>query len=85
MWPLTCRWPGELPIVVLDGDVIAEESGRAGAGVGDQRLVLGQFQGEVFPEELGQALFDVFGFGFGSGEPEKGVIGISAVAQSSIA
>lgn len=63
---------GELPIVVLDSDLVAEESGRACAGVGDQRLILGQLQCEVFTKELGQALGDVFGFGFRSGEPEKG-------------
>jgi hypothetical protein len=75
----------ELPIVVLDGDLVAEESGRACAGVGDQRLIRGQLQCEVFTKELGQALCDFFGFGFGSGEPDKGVVGIPAIAQPPIA
>jgi hypothetical protein len=37
------------------------------------------------PWELGQALGDVFGFGFRSGEPEKGIVGIPAIAQPPIA
>jgi hypothetical protein len=47
---------GGLPVVVRHGDFVAEESGHAGTGVGDQRFVLGQFQLEVFAQELGQAL-----------------------------
>ena len=43
---------GDLVVVVLDGDLVAEEPRRAGAGVGDQRLVLGQFQLEVVTQEL---------------------------------
>jgi hypothetical protein len=65
---------GLLRVVVLDGDLVAEESGRAGAGVGDQRLALGEFELEFVTQELGQALFDVFGFGLWSGEPEQMVV-----------
>jgi hypothetical protein len=61
---------GLLRVVVLDGDLVAEESGRACAGVGDQRLVLGQFQCEFVTQKLGQAMFDFLGFGLGAGEPE---------------
>jgi hypothetical protein len=60
----------------LDGDVVAEESRGAGAGVGDQRLVLVQLQLEVVAQELGEALLDLFGFGLGSGEPEQVVVGL---------
>jgi hypothetical protein len=67
---------GGLPVVVLHGDLVAEESGRAAAGVGDQRLVLGQFQLEIVMQEPGQALLDLLGFGLGSGEPEQGVVGL---------
>jgi hypothetical protein len=55
---------------VLDGDLVAEEPGRACAGVGDQGLVPRQFQLEVVMEELGEAGLDVLGFGFRPGEPE---------------
>ena len=65
---------GELPIVVLDSDLIAEETGRACAGVGDQRLAGRQFQPEFITQELRQPLFDLLGFGLGSGEPEQMVI-----------
>jgi hypothetical protein len=59
---------------VLDGDLIAEETGRAGAGVGDQRLAGRQFQPEFITQELCQPLFDLLGFSLGSGEPEQMVI-----------
>jgi hypothetical protein len=65
---------GLLRVVVLDGDLVAEEPGRACAGVGDQRFVLGEFELEFVAQELGQALFDVLGFGLRSGEPEQMVV-----------
>jgi hypothetical protein len=65
---------GLLRVVVLDGDLVAEEPGRACAGVGDQRLVPGEFQLEFVAQELGQALFDVLGLGLRAGEPEQMVI-----------
>ena len=43
---------GELSVVVLDGDLVAEEPRRAGAGVGDQRLGLRQLQRELLVQEL---------------------------------
>jgi hypothetical protein len=61
---------------VLNGDLVAEESSRAGAGVGDQRLVCRQVQLEVVMQELSQPLFDLLGLGLGSGEPEQGVVGL---------
>jgi hypothetical protein len=57
-------------VTVPGGDLVAEEFGRACSGVGDQRLLLGQLQPEVITQEPGKALFDLFGFGFGSDEPE---------------
>jgi hypothetical protein len=38
---------------VLDGDVVAEEPRRLGAGVRDQRLAFRQFQLEVLAQEVG--------------------------------
>ena len=38
---------GEFRVAVLDGDLVAEEPRRAGAGVGDQGLGLVQLQGEL--------------------------------------
>ena len=72
---------GELAVVVVDGDLIAEVTGRTGAAVSDQRLFLGQFQLEVITQERPEALFDLLGFGFRSGEPEQGVIGIAGVSE----
>jgi hypothetical protein len=48
-------------VAVLDGDLVAEESRRAGAAVCDQRLRLVEFQLEVIVQELGQAGFDLLG------------------------
>jgi hypothetical protein len=47
--------------------------------VRDQCLVLRQFQGEFVAQERRQALFDLFGFGLGSGEPEQGVVALCRV------
>ncbi len=65
---------GALSVVMLNADLITEETRSVAAGMGDQRLVLGQFQLEVFAQELRQALFDLLGFGLRSGEPEQVVI-----------
>jgi hypothetical protein len=70
---------------VLNGDLVAEEPRRAGAGVGDQRLLLRQFQRQVVGEELSEAGLDLLGFGSGADEPQDGVVGIAHVSQSSIA
>jgi hypothetical protein len=55
---------------VLDGDLVAEEGRRLGAGVRDQCLVLVEFQREVVMQERREALLDLLGFGSWSGEPE---------------
>jgi hypothetical protein len=59
---------------VLDGDLVAEESGRAGSGVGDQRFLLGQFQLEIVMQECRQAFFDLLCFGLRPGEPEELIV-----------
>jgi hypothetical protein len=64
---------------VEHGDLVAEELRRLGAGVRDQRLVLGQFQLEFVMQECRQALLDLLGFGPGPGEPEQGVVGLCRV------
>jgi len=46
---------------VLDGDLVAEESRRAGTGMGNERLFLVEFQLEVIAQELCQAGFDFLG------------------------
>jgi len=46
---------------VLDGDLAAEESRRAGARMGDQRLCLVEFQLEVLTPERRQAGLDLLG------------------------
>jgi hypothetical protein len=72
---------GALSVIVLNADLVAQEARSVGAGVGDQRLVTGQFQLEVLAQELSQALFDLLGFGLGSGEPEQVVIAVAHVSQ----
>jgi hypothetical protein len=76
---------GLLPIVVLGRDLVAEEPRRTGAGVGDQRLVLGQLQLEILSQELAEATFDLLGFGLRPGEPEQDVVGVSHVPQPPVA
>jgi hypothetical protein len=61
---------------VVDGDLVAEESRRAGTRVGDERLVWRQVQLEVLTQELRQPGFDLFGFGLGSDEPEQVIVGL---------
>ena len=76
---------GLLVVVASDRDFIAEEPGPLGASMGDQCLVRREIQFEVITQELRQAMFDLFGFGLGSGEPEQGVVGVTAVAQPPVA
>jgi hypothetical protein len=71
---------GQSLVVVAHGDLVAEEPRRTGAGVGDQRLGLGQLQLEVLLQELSEATFDLLGFGLRSGEPEQDVIGLCRVS-----
>jgi hypothetical protein len=70
---------------VLDGDLVAEEGRRLGAGVRDQRLVLVEFQLEVIMQERCQALLDLLGFGSGSGEPEEVIVGVPDISQPPVA
>jgi len=67
---------------VLDGDLIAKETGRAGAGVGYQRLFLREFQLEFILQERSQSLLDLLGFSLGPGEPEQMIICVSAISQT---
>jgi len=59
---------------VLDGDLIAEEPRRAGAGVGDQRLAGVQLQLEGSSQERSQLGLDLPGFGPGPDEPQQMII-----------
>ena len=70
---------------MLGGDLVAEEPRRAGAGMGDQRLGLGQLELEILLQELSEATFDLLGFGLRSGEPEQDVVRVPGVTQSPIA
>ena len=59
---------------MLDGDLIAEEPRRAGAGVGDQRLAGVQLQLEGSSQERRQLGLDLPGFGPGPDEPQQMII-----------
>jgi hypothetical protein len=61
---------------VLDGDLVAEESRRASAGVGNQGLVRVEVQGEGLSQEPLQFRLDLLGFGLRPGEPQDVVIGL---------
>ena len=58
----------EFVLSVLDGDLVAEEPCRARSGVGDQGLLLGQFQLEIVMQEPRQPPFDRL-----SGAADRGV------------
>jgi hypothetical protein len=59
---------------VLNADVIADESCRARAGVGDQGLVLVEFQPEGLPEEPRQPGLDLLSFGLRPGKFQDVVV-----------
>jgi hypothetical protein len=67
---------GEFRVAVLDGDVVAEEPRRLAAGVGDQGLVLAEFQAEGLPEERCQFGLDLLGFGLRPGESQDVIVGL---------
>lgn len=76
---------GDLAVVVVHGDFVAEEPRRLGAGVRDEGLLRRQFQPEFVTDELCQPLFDFLGFCLRSGEPEQGVVGVTRISQSPVA
>ena len=52
-------------------DFVSEEPRRMVAGVGDQRLCLGEFQTQCLAEELADAAFDLLGFVPGPLNPSR--------------
>jgi hypothetical protein len=62
---------GDDVVGVLGGDLVAEEPRRAGAGVGDQRLCLGQLQLEVILQELSEATLISSASAFGPANPSR--------------
>ncbi len=75
---------GLLRVVVLGRDLVTEKPCRPGAGVGDQRLLLGEFQLEFVTQELRQTAFDLLGFGLRSGESKEMVIRVANITQPPI-
>jgi hypothetical protein len=71
-----------LAIGVQGDDLIAEESCRFRAGMGDQRLVLREFKLESALQELLQMLFDLLGFCPWTTETEQEVIRIPDVPKA---
>jgi hypothetical protein len=67
---------GDLVIGVLNGDLVAEEPGRARSGMGNQGFLLRQFQLEFVTQELRKTGLDFLRFGLGSGEPEDVIVGL---------
>jgi hypothetical protein len=63
----------------LDRDLVAEEGCCAGSGVRDQGFVLVEFELEFITQERCEAGPDLLRFGFGSGEPKEGVVGLCRV------
>ena len=75
---------GDLRIAVLDLDVVAEEPRRLAAGVGDQGLLLVQFQPEGLPEERGQPGLDLLGFGLRPDKSQYVIIRVPYVLQAAV-
>src|SRR5258708_417236 len=66
-------------VVLLVLDFIAEEAGRLGASLSNQRLLFRQFQFELLAEELSEFLLDFFCFLSRTCEAEQGIIGIANI------
>ena len=62
---------GDRLVVMSNGDLVAEESCRAGTGMSDQRLLFRQFQSEFVTEELSEALLDLLASAFGPVKPSR--------------
>ena len=77
--------PGYRLVILLNGDLVAEEPCRAGTRVGNQRLFLGQVQLEFVAQELPEPPLDFLGFRFRPGETEQVVISITAISQPPVA
>jgi hypothetical protein len=67
---------GDLRVAALGDDLVAEVSRRLGAGVRDQGLVVVEFQFEFVTQERRDLVFDLFGFGFRSGEAQEVIVGL---------
>jgi hypothetical protein len=72
-------------LAVLDGDLVAEEGRCAGSGVRDQGFVLVEFELEFITQERCESGPDLLRFGFWSGEPEEGVVGVPDIAKPPVA
>ena len=70
---------------MLDRDLVAEEGRCAGSGVRDQSFVLVEFELEFITQERCEAGPDLLRFGFGSGEPEEGVVGVPDITKPPVA
>ena len=64
-------------------DFVSEEARRMVAGVGDQRLYLGEFQPQCIAKELADAAFDRLGFVSGTAESEQPIIRIPDIPKPS--
>jgi hypothetical protein len=69
---------------VIHSDVISEEPGLFGPGMGDQGFFRGHFQLEVISQELLQLGLDLFGLILRAGETQEEVVGVSDVPKPSI-
>ena len=82
LYPTRHRFPIGQDIV--DSDVISEEPGLFGSGMGDQCLFRGQFQFEVISQELFQSDLDLLGLFLRAGEAQEEIVGVSDVPKPSI-
>ena len=57
--------------VVLRCDLVAEEPGLFGPGMGDQGLLGREFQLEVIAQERAQSVLDLLGFSLGPAKPSR--------------
>ena len=72
-----------LLIGVQGDDLVAEETCRLRSGMGDQRLLLGEFQLERVVQESLQLQLDLFGFLPWPTEAQQEVIRIPDIPQAS--
>ncbi len=65
--------PAALGVILEGKDLVVEEARSVCPRVGDQRLLLGEFQLEVVAQELAQSSLDLLGFGPWPGESQEEV------------
>ncbi len=75
---------GKFVIAVLGLNVVAQKAGCLLVGVGDQGLVLGEFELERLVQVPSQLVLDLLGFCSRSGKPQQDIICLPNIAEPAV-